>query len=149
MVYVSIQDLDFFKLRDTNTDKVTLGMIFDEYYLPEMNREHPYHVKQSVVNEMTAYLKNIDAHIYPIFVRDFPNLIPICSKLNGLLILGGRDINPVEYNESNTKSKVYIDSNLRFNLVRTVLRIVPVSLPVFGICAGYQMFNVIYGGSLI
>lgn len=79
MVYVSIQDLELFKLWEANTDKVTLGMIFDEFYLPEMNWEHPYHVRQSVVNEMTAYLKHIDVHVFPIFIWDFPDLISICS----------------------------------------------------------------------
>lgn len=68
MVYVSIQDLDYFKNWDIDTDKVILGMVFDEFYLPEMNWEHPYHVKQSVLKEITDYLKNIDVHVYPIFV---------------------------------------------------------------------------------
>ena len=68
MVYVSIQDLDCFKKRDIDSDKVILGMVFDEYYLPEMSWEHPYHVKQTVVKEITDYLKNIDVHLYPIFV---------------------------------------------------------------------------------
>lgn len=68
MVYVSIQDLDCFKNRDIGSDKVILGMVFDEYYLPEMSWEHPYHVKQTVVKEITDYLKNIDVHLYPIFV---------------------------------------------------------------------------------
>lgn len=37
MVYVSIQDLDCFKNRDIDSDKVILGMVFDEFYLPEMS----------------------------------------------------------------------------------------------------------------
>lgn len=149
MVYVSINELEMTKKRDLKSEKVILGMIFDEYYLPEMNRENPYHVKESVLKEIANYLKNIDVHIYPIFVKDFSELIPISQKINGLLILGGRDINPIEYNESNFQSHVFVDTNLRFNLVRTLLRLAPVSLPVFGICAGYQMLNIIHGGSLI
>lgn len=65
------------------------------------------------------------------------------------MVSGGRDINPEEYNEQNTQSYVAPDSSLRFHLIRAILRIAPLGLPYFGICAGYQILNVIYGGSMI
>jgi gamma-glutamyl-gamma-aminobutyrate hydrolase PuuD len=59
--------------------------------------------------------------VYPILIEDYPRLQEICIKIHGVVIAGGRDINPAEYFEPNTKSFVSMDSSLRFNLIRAIL----------------------------
>jgi putative glutamine amidotransferase len=69
--------------------------------------------------------------------------------LDGLLLTGGSDINPVLYG---SKRVVESDSpddardELEMRLLQEALM---ANLPVLGICRGLQMFNVFHGGSLI
>ena len=70
------------------------------------------------------------------------------DTLDGLLLPGGGDINPVSYCEENHGSfpvEMWVDE-LQFRMLRDFLQL---EKPVFGICRGLQLINVWFGGSLI
>ncbi len=69
------------------------------------------------------------------------------SKLDALVISGGDDIHPTLYDED-------VDPNVFYDVARDRLEIDAIeyafsqSLPLLGICRGYQLTNVVAGGSL-
>ena len=70
------------------------------------------------------------------------------ARLDGLLLPGGGDINPVTYCEENHGSfpvEMWVDE-LQFRMLRDFLQL---KKPVFGICRGMQLINVWFGGTLI
>jgi putative glutamine amidotransferase len=70
------------------------------------------------------------------------------DSLDGLLLTGGSDINPARYGATNAGSDEVDDARdqREDRLLRQALA---ADLPVFGICRGLQMFNVVCGGTLI
>lgn len=86
--------------------------------------------------------------ILPI-VEDVNNLMPLLSTLDGLLISGGNDVNPLLYNEMPTGSLGEISikrDDVELNLLKTALK--DFNMPVMGICRGCQLLNVVKGGTL-
>jgi putative glutamine amidotransferase len=70
------------------------------------------------------------------------------DSLDGLLLTGGSDINPARYGKDNAGSEQVDDARdaLEMRLLQEALA---EDLPVFAICRGLQMFNVVSGGTLI
>ena len=70
------------------------------------------------------------------------------ENYDGLLLPGGRDINPARYGETNTGSLGVHDTldDLQLRLLGDFTR---EEKPVLGICRGMQLINVFFGGSLI
>jgi putative glutamine amidotransferase len=71
------------------------------------------------------------------------------DSLDGLLLTGGTDINPVYYGQVRLSQTGWPDDErdtLEMRLIREALR---VDLPVLAICRGMQLFNVFHRGSLI
>jgi len=68
--------------------------------------------------------------------------------LSGLLLTGGSDINPKHYGSASNGSDEVDDvrDELEMRLLRQALSL---DLPVFAICRGLQLFNVVCGGTLI
>ena len=71
------------------------------------------------------------------------------EKLDGVLLSGGFDIEPVLYNEGekhpDTKSFLTRDY-FELALLRYIIE--KTDIPVFGICRGHQVLNVVLGGTL-
>jgi putative glutamine amidotransferase len=109
--------------------------------------------------------KNGDYLSYVQLAGGIPFLIPhlfdseeeveiLLSRLDGLLLSGGYDINPFLYNEDVIKNMEgdEVCKNIcerrdicEARLVSVALRL---DIPLFGICRGFQLVNVVYGGSL-
>jgi len=71
------------------------------------------------------------------------------DSLDGLLLTGGTDVNPIRYGERpHPKTEDPDDplDELEMGLLRDALA---AGLPVLAICRGMQLFNVLHGGSLI
>lgn len=72
----------------------------------------------------------------------------LCGRLDGLLLAGGGDIDPVHYGEERAPYCGEIEAerdDLELALTRLAL---DRDLPIFGICRGMQTLNVAAGGSL-
>lgn len=75
------------------------------------------------------------------------------SEINGLLLPGGGDIDPCRYNEHRYHvegiSKIRGVSKSRDELeIQLYLKALEADIPIFGICRGIQVMNVVTGGSL-
>ncbi|MCH7689025.1 MAG: gamma-glutamyl-gamma-aminobutyrate hydrolase family protein, partial [Planctomycetes bacterium] len=86
-----------------------------------------------------------------------PMLIPpgesriekILERVDGLILTGGGDLDPVHYNGSQHESIYMLDAERdtsELNLAKTAIES---GFPVLGICRGLQLINVALGGSLI
>lgn len=74
----------------------------------------------------------------------------IKHKIHGWLVPGGRDLDPKFYGQENTHSKVEAeDSARRWNFCKGMLEKSCPKMPIFGICYGFQILNVLLGGDLI
>jgi putative glutamine amidotransferase len=71
------------------------------------------------------------------------------DKIDGIMIPGGRDIDPALYGEENTHSVFdKEDSRKRFELCKNWVTEGDPKMPIFGICYGFQVLNIIYGGKM-
>lgn len=86
--------------------------------------------------------------ILPI-VEDFENLIPVLQVLDGLIITGGNDVNPLLYNKApeSTLGEICIKrDNVELGILSKALN--DFNMPIMGICRGCQLLNVLKGGTL-
>lgn len=115
-------------------------------------------IKQDVSNYTNAmYAAGMDPlvvsvqsfHLTHSFQREYIDYADVrAQSFDGLLLPGGGDINPEAYGEQNHGSipvEKWID-RLQFSLLEDFLRL---RRPVFGICRGLQLINVLLGGTLI
>ena len=79
---------------------------------------------------------------------DRNTLSDIVSRLSGMLLSGGPDVNPKFYSEQPMPGLGEIDEPLdEMELVATRMAL-KADLPIFGICRGIQVLNVALGGTL-
>lgn len=64
-------------------------------------------------------------------------------------MMGGRDINPIEYGEDIAGSKVFPEARVIYNHFKCILDNLKPYIPVFSICMSFEILNVYYKGSLI
>lgn len=82
-------------------------------------------------------------------VRISPGATPPLDSLDGLVLTGGRDINPARYGQERSPETEDPD-DARDELETSVLiQALEAGLPVLAICRGMQLFNVAHGGTLI
>jgi gamma-glutamyl-gamma-aminobutyrate hydrolase PuuD len=67
---------------------------------------------------------------------------------DALILLGGNDIDPRSYNQTNINcKKTYIFRDyFEMGLIEKALA---KGIPIFGICRGFQMVNIYFGGTLL
>lgn len=82
------------------------------------------------------------------FLEKKENIKVIVEKIDGLLLPGGRDIEPNHYGEkpAGVKETDLLKDALEFPLIEFAIKR---GLPILGICRGCQIFNVVSGGTLI
>jgi putative glutamine amidotransferase len=100
-----------------------------------------------------TYLKAlVDSGAYPVILPPIPNngtIKRLLDSVDGLLVTGGGDIDPVLYGESR-HPKCGIPSSDRDETEISAVKIaIEMGIPVFGICRGHQVLNVALGGNLI
>lgn len=77
-----------------------------------------------------------------------PNIRAIPSNLDGVVIGGGDDINPVLYDEPDDQPDVYDAERDAFESEVIEFALTGRETPLLGICRGAQLLNVLLGGSL-
>ena len=87
-----------------------------------------------------------------------PVLLPLLEKkeqalnllnaIDGLLLTGGEDIDPALYNEEPRPDLSRLDTDKDRLEMWIIKSAVGQNMPIFGICRGVQMLNVVMGGSL-
>lgn len=108
--------------------------------------EKPFNRKIYLDSYFKEIADKLGVLLIPIVSRN--NINEIVSICDGLIVTGSfNDIHPKYYNEKPMKGKTYEFDE--YPLVRdTVLAFNDLKKPIFGICAGIQEINVIFGGSL-
>ena len=72
------------------------------------------------------------------------------NKIHGLIIPGGRDMDPRFYGQENTASKFdKTDAELRWNFCKAFVTECAPTMPIFGICYGCEVINCILGGDMV
>ena len=72
----------------------------------------------------------------------------INMKIDGLVIPGGRDIDPRFYNQEDKGSKLDEDSLKRYPKMKHIYENITPEIPIFAICWGFQFLNIVHGGTL-
>jgi putative glutamine amidotransferase len=67
--------------------------------------------------------------------------------LDGLLLMGGPDIDPARYGQARHEATEEEDTD-RFETESVLVRSLPVGTPILGVCYGCQFLNVLDGGDL-
>lgn len=84
----------------------------------------------------------------PLLLPPMPVAEAYAAIVQGVLIPGGRDLDPCYYREEvhpRTRSVSRARSDFEMSLITCALKL---NKPVFGICYGMQLLNVFFGGSL-
>jgi putative glutamine amidotransferase len=80
--------------------------------------------------------------------QDSSSLAAVCSRIDGLILSGGPDINPRFYKEEPRQGLQDVDAaqdEMELELTRQALA---AEVPILGICRGLQLVNVAMGGTL-
>lgn len=99
--------------------------------------------------DMARYLSR--PGVMPILIPDLPKpeLIPILAEMDGFVFQGGTDIAPASYGESPIEEGRWQGDAFRdeyeLHLMDYAMKH---EKPIFGICRGFQLMNVYFGGNL-
>ena len=85
--------------------------------------------------------------IAPIFDKTY--LDNVMETLDGLLLSGGGDINPRLYGEAHQKKLGPLEPRRDDIEMYLIEKAIEKQVPILGICRGYQLLNVYFGGTLI
>lgn len=81
-------------------------------------------------------------------LEDVDDLVELLDKLDGLILSGGGDIDPSFFNEPLQASPASINESRDIYDLKLIKLATDRQMPVFGICRGFQVLNVAFGGSL-
>lgn len=132
-------------------------------FLPDWRIDRDEVTKEPVVDPVTGqyklsymgyllkmYIKLLnDAGMRVVILSPFEKVEDWQDKIDGFVIPGGRDIDPSNYGQDNTHSKFEkLDAQIRYNVCLNWIKDSDQKLPMFLICFGFQVINVIYGGGM-
>ena len=81
-------------------------------------------------------------------ITDGKVLRNIVANLDGLIISGGADVNPAWYGEDPVAQLGTVDPNRDLYELKLIKFANDRNVPILGICRGFQLLNVAFGGSL-
>jgi putative glutamine amidotransferase len=73
----------------------------------------------------------------------------LLGRLDGLILTGGGDIDPVPYNGRPHETIYMLDTERDLSELALVQHVITAGMPTLGICRGAQVLNVALGGTLI
>lgn len=80
--------------------------------------------------------------------QDVDNIDSIISTVDGLLLSGGPDIDPIHFGKVEERDRCTIDlrrDSIEINAIESAKKY---NTPILGICRGLQLLNVVFGGTL-
>ncbi len=120
--------------------------ILGNHYL--IDGSYPVHATGTM---NSAAIANVAGAI-PLMVPSDPALVKVDDLMevcHGFLFTGGRpNVHPEEYGEEPTEAHGAFDRNRDKTVLPLIRRCVDRGQPVFGLCRGFQEFNVAFGGTL-
>ncbi|MBR5111418.1 MAG: gamma-glutamyl-gamma-aminobutyrate hydrolase family protein [Clostridia bacterium] len=81
-------------------------------------------------------------------IEDEKAQIALLARINGLLLSGGPDVDPVLYGEEKISQCGEISAQRDKVEISLFLKALKIGIPVLGICRGLQVMNVALGGAL-
>lgn len=81
-------------------------------------------------------------------VTDGEVLRSVVSHLDGLVLVGGADVNPLWYGEEPRQELGEVDPTRDLYELKLIKLATDQNVPILGICRGLQLLNVAFGGSL-
>jgi putative glutamine amidotransferase len=104
----------------------------------------------SKIQNYIDWLKSFSENVEVLNLHHTTNKTEDLLKCNSLLLPGGVDIHPQNYNQENVGlSKVTDESKVRDKFERELIDVaLKNDLPILGICRGFQLVNVHLGGTL-
>lgn len=97
------------------------------------------------VADAVAYVSKNDTSLYQLHAGEGASPV----DFDGLVMAGGPDVAPIHYHEEPTTDTLVIDEARDAIEVPLLHRALKMGVPVFGICRGFQLVNVVLGGRLI
>lgn len=85
----------------------------------------------------------------PVLLTREADPVAVVERLDGLLLSGGEDVDPIRYDAAATPQAGLIDPGRDEQEFALFEAAVARGIPVLGICRGCQLINVAYGGTLI
>lgn len=137
-----------FSMEMSSNSKKIIG-ISGHIVLDSTLRTYPNIEKVYVNNPMV--LSVLEAGAIPIIIpmnEDLEVIRQQVALVDGLIIAGGCDVNPLSYGEepsNHLRDILPAKDNFDFSLIRYAN---DMRIPLFGICRGLQIINVYYGGTL-
>lgn len=89
----------------------------------------------------------VEAGGNPIILPTLADMTEAVHLLDGWLIPGGRDIDPVHFGQERHPASELQDPS-RFRTERALYEMAPAGMPILGICYGCQFLNVMRGGDI-
>lgn len=71
------------------------------------------------------------------------------ARCDGMLLLGGGDVSPISYNETEHARLYGVDEFLDQFEIAAVREALALDIPILAICRGHQVLNVALGGTLV
>ncbi len=84
----------------------------------------------------------------PLFIPYTEECESILEVIDGLLLTGGFDIHPKRYGETFMHPKNRVQDDSRYELEKRIFDLLPIEMPVLGICYGCQFMNTYFSGTL-
>jgi len=113
--------------------------------------ESPVIAISKVSDNYINWLTKADSTVryFNMYTLPVDSALSMLNQCNGLLVTGGPDVYPGIYGDENETARCGTIDHFRDSLeISLIKRALELGMPVFGVCRGEQILNVVYGGTL-